>query len=167
MSLSDGIQYNFNSEHISALNKIDLLLHSSKTDDIYSPIIKKEVTTIKQRNKILKIADRHGWDTVNEYLDDPLADSVEDATKLRATIGRASRKRNTPKPYSRGGGKGGFNANGFFRGFNQGNTQRFDNFSEHNTYMYQKSNNDGLCFYCKRPGHIAHTNNIQAAATNQ
>lgn len=111
-------------------------MHSSKTDDIYSPIIKKEVTTIKQRNKILKIADRHGWDTVNEYLDDPLADSVEDATKLRATIGRASRKRNTPKPYSRGGGKGGFNANGFFRGFNQGNTQRFDNFSEHNTYMY-------------------------------
>lgn len=70
--------------------------------------------TIKQRHKILKIADRHGWDTVNEYPDDPLADSVEDATKLRAAIDRASIKRNTPKPYSRGSGKGGFEAKGIF-----------------------------------------------------
>ncbi|CAG2239690.1 unnamed protein product [Mytilus edulis] len=39
-----------------------------------------------QRNKILKIADRHGCDTVHEYLDDPLADSVEDASKLRTAV---------------------------------------------------------------------------------
>ena len=91
-------------------------MRSSKTDDIYS-LIKKEMDTIKERHKILKIADRYGWDTANEYLDDPLADSVEDATKLRADIGRANIQRNTPKPYSRGGGKGSFEAKEFFRGF--------------------------------------------------
>jgi hypothetical protein len=42
---------------------------------------------------VLKIADRHGWDTVNEYLDDPLADNSEDASKLREAIVRAGRKR--------------------------------------------------------------------------
>jgi hypothetical protein len=40
-------------------------------------LINSELDTLRQRNKILKIADRHGWDTVNEYLDDPLADNNE------------------------------------------------------------------------------------------
>jgi hypothetical protein len=40
----------------------------------------------------LKIADRHGWDTVREYSDDPLADDEEDAVKLRGAISRANRK---------------------------------------------------------------------------
>lgn len=56
---------------------------------------------LRQRNKILKIADRHGWDTVNEYLDDPLADNNDDAIKLRGAVNRAVRKRNyRGKPYS-------------------------------------------------------------------
>jgi hypothetical protein len=56
------------------------LLKSSKTSDI-RVVIKAEIDTLNQRNNILKIADRHGWDTVHEYLDDPLADGVEVAAE--------------------------------------------------------------------------------------
>ena len=52
-----------------------------------------EVGILDQRNKIWKIVDRHGWDPVYEYLDDPLADSVAGASKLRFSIVRASHKR--------------------------------------------------------------------------
>ena len=64
-------------------------------------IITEEQTIFRKRNKILKIADRHGWDTVKEYLDSPLADDKEGASDLRAAISRANRKRSTPKPYNR------------------------------------------------------------------
>ena len=51
---------------------------------------------LRKRNKILKIADRHGWDTVKDYLDSPSADDKEDASDLRGAISRANRKRSTP-----------------------------------------------------------------------
>jgi hypothetical protein len=61
------------------------LISQCKFDDTRA-LINSELDTLRQRNKILKIADRHGWDTVNEYLDDPLADNNEDARKLRGAI---------------------------------------------------------------------------------
>jgi hypothetical protein len=48
---------------------------------------------LRHRNKILRIADKHGWDTVKEYTDSDLADNAEDATKLRGAIFRAAKKR--------------------------------------------------------------------------
>ncbi|XP_062612933.1 uncharacterized protein LOC134274689 [Saccostrea cucullata] len=148
------IQFNFNSDRIAALQKIELLLKSENKEDIES-VIKSEIATINQRNKILKIADRHGWDTVQEYLDDPLADNGEDATKLRSAVIRASRKRtHFNKPYSRGASRGGFNPRAFFRGFSQNFGQRTDMYTQ-NTAQNATQYNDGLCFYCKRPGHIA------------
>ncbi|CAG2256305.1 unnamed protein product [Mytilus edulis] len=122
-----------------------------QTLDLQS-IVKTELDTLNQRNKILKIADRHEWDTVREYLDDPLADSVEDASKLRTAVFRANSKRTANKPYSRGGGRGGFNARDFFRGFSKESGPRNDNYNQQNS---QQQYNDGLCFYCKRPGHTA------------
>ena len=56
---------------------------------------------IRQRNKLIKISDRHGWDTIREYTLHPLADDNEDASKLRTAIARVSRKRNVSKPYDR------------------------------------------------------------------
>jgi hypothetical protein len=38
---------------------------------------------LKGRNKIIRIADKYGWDVVEEYVDDPLTDGTDDATKLR------------------------------------------------------------------------------------
>ncbi|CAG2215042.1 unnamed protein product [Mytilus edulis] len=58
-----------------------------------------------------------------------------------------------PMPYSRGGGRGGFNARDFFRGFSKESGPRNDNYSQQNNSQQQY--NDGLCFYCKRPGHTA------------
>ena len=146
------IQFNFNSERITALRKIESLVQSNSTGGVQA-IIQSELDALNQRNKVLKIADRHGWDTVHEYMDDRQADSVEDAAKLRSAIIRASRKRTASKPYSRGSGRGGFNARAFFRGFGQSYGQRHEDFSaqSNNTRQF----NDGLCFYCKRPGHIA------------
>lgn len=83
-----------------------------------------EIFTSNQRDKILKIADRHGWDTVKEYLDDPLADSVEDASTLRTAVTRTSRRRNQSKSYARGSDRGGFNAKSCFRGFGQRSGQQ-------------------------------------------
>ncbi|CAC5381195.1 CHCHD2 [Mytilus coruscus] len=92
-------EFNFNTDRISALRRGEHLPNSEshhKTVDIQSTV-KTEIDTLNQRNKILKIADRHGWDTAHEYLDDPLAYSVEDALKLRNAVFRASRKRTANK----------------------------------------------------------------------
>ena len=56
-------------------------------------------TSTCERNKIIQIADRHGWDEVKEYSIPPLADDNEDAVKLRAAINMATRKH--AKPYER------------------------------------------------------------------
>jgi hypothetical protein len=66
------------------------------------PVANKDVEFSNiTRNKLIKIADRHGWDTIREYTLHPLADDNEDASKLRTAITRASRKRNVSKPYDR------------------------------------------------------------------
>jgi hypothetical protein len=49
-------------------------------------IIKSELNEITRRNKIIKIADRHGWDVVKEYYIPHLADDNEDAVKLRMKL---------------------------------------------------------------------------------
>ena len=61
-------------------------------------IISEESKLLKDRNKILKIADTHGWDTVKEYDTDPLADNSKDANKLCTAIKRARYARKF-KPY--------------------------------------------------------------------
>jgi hypothetical protein len=63
--------------------------------------IRSELEEIQQRNKLIKIADRHGWNTVREYTLHPLDDNNEDAAKIRSAIARASRKRWSAKPYKR------------------------------------------------------------------
>jgi hypothetical protein len=64
------------------------------------PVVNVELECSSQRNKIIKIADRHGWDVVKEYYIPHLADDNEDAVKLRAAINRAIRKRAKPYEHS-------------------------------------------------------------------
>ena len=135
------IQFNFNSERIDSLESISSLISQCKFDDTRA-LINSELVTLRQRNKILKIADRHGWDTVNEYLNDPLADNNEDAFKLRGAVVRAGRKRKRPGFQN----SSGFNPKSFFVASakllvkNQFNTPNSSNIA---------------CFYCKRLGHFA------------
>ena len=92
------IQFKFNTERSNKLSDI-LECIQSKDFEAAELIIKSELNEITQRNKIIKIADRHGWDVVKEYSIPPLADDNEDAVKLRAAINRATRRR--AKPYER------------------------------------------------------------------
>ena len=50
------------------------------------------------RNKTAKIGDKHGWDTVNEYEGNPLADDSDDERHLRQAETRAINKRKAATP---------------------------------------------------------------------
>ncbi|CAG2211331.1 unnamed protein product [Mytilus edulis] len=65
---------------------------------------RKEHKGLKERNKLLRIADKYGWDVVDEYIDDPITEGTDDATKLRQADYRAKAKRRNkvstrPAPY--------------------------------------------------------------------
>ena len=90
----------FNEERLRALDLIEKKLSINDIGEIFV-IINKEKEALHQRNKILRIADKHGWDTVKEYTDSDLADNPEDASKLRAAISRAAAKKRRYFPYSK------------------------------------------------------------------
>ena len=153
------IQYSFNLERLEKLSRIENNIKLNKLNAVYD-ILTEEQTILRKRNKILKIADHHGWDTGKEYLDSPSAVDKEDASDLRAAISRANRKRSTPKPYNRpdnqygsvirGSGSVKFNPRSFFRGFGQFNGAGFNS----ETSSVQTV---GRCFYCIQQGHFPGT----------
>ena len=53
--------------------------------------------SIKERNKLIKIADQYGWDTANCYTSDPLASDEANDKKLRKAIKDAERARDKAK----------------------------------------------------------------------
>ena len=148
------IQYSFNLERLEKLSHIENSIKLNKLNAVYD-ILTEEQTILRKRNKILKIADRHGWDTGKDYLDSPSADDKEDASDLRGAISRANRKRSTPKPYNRpdnqygsvnrGSGSAKFNPRSFFRGFSGAGFN--SETSSGQTF--------GRCFYCNQQGHVA------------
>lgn len=56
---------------------------------------------MNKRNKVVRIADKFGWDVVQEYQDDLITDDADDATKLRQAIFRAKKRNNNRKPHER------------------------------------------------------------------
>ncbi|CAC5372030.1 unnamed protein product [Mytilus coruscus] len=154
------IQHRFNIERSDKLSKIDSYIKFNSLDAA-SRLISEEKETLRKRNKILKIADKHGWDTVQEYLDSPLADNKDDAVNLRSAIARANSRRRNSKPYDRpvekstkGNGRPDnngtkFNTKEFFRGFSQ--------FNANDGNLGKPSSNfqSAVCFYCNQPGHFA------------
>jgi hypothetical protein len=142
------IQHSFNSERADKLAKLASLI---KIKDLTaaSKLLTEEREILRKRNEILKIADKHGWDTVQEYLDSHLADDKDDAA--RATTKRrskpydrtAERANISDKFASRGGAK--FNARNFFRGFSQ-----FNGDGSRGQQQFV-----GKCFYCNGQGRYA------------
>ncbi|KAH3816336.1 hypothetical protein DPMN_117850 [Dreissena polymorpha] len=85
-------QFNFNMERVDILKKIERLCDLQDVEQATS-LIRSEAQALQQRNKLLKITDKHGWDTVREYDEHPLADKDDDAAKLRSAIARAKQNR--------------------------------------------------------------------------
>ncbi|XP_061167508.1 uncharacterized protein LOC133176401 [Saccostrea echinata] len=149
------IQFAFNQDRLFKLSEIEVLIQEGDFTKT-TAVIAEEKTALQQRNKILKIADRHGWDTVHEYLDDPLADNTEDAAKLRYAVGRAARKRSfRSKPYERR--RESFAPSDLFRGFSQSynSSDKFNTGAIRvGTTGFQFQRDRGGCFYCWQVGHL-------------
>lgn len=144
------IQHKFNSQRSAKLSEVPRLIQSGHNEDA-EDVVKSEISEIRQGNKLIKIADCHGWDTVREYTLHPVADDNEDATKLCTASVRASRKRNVSKPYDRklptqpNQGYGGFagRQNSLFRAKVQPKDNSATIFAP------------GSCFLCHLTGHFA------------
>jgi hypothetical protein len=124
-------------------------------------IIEREKKALKYRNKLLRIADKHGWATVKEYVDSDIADNSEDASKLHSAISRAAAKNRPCTPYDKNpnfgemGAHDGLSATQFFRGANEFQSKR-QGYALRTSYMYPKPfNTPPECFYCQLPGHVA------------
>lgn len=79
------IQHSFNSERADKLARLESLI---KIKDLTaaSKLLTEEREILRKRNKILEIANKHGWYTVQEYL----ADDKDDAANIRTAIARAT-----------------------------------------------------------------------------
>lgn len=152
---SEGIkaQFEFNSERLEGLLRIDAL--GKVSAEHVSQVVKSEVEAINQRNKLLRIADKHGWDTVREYSDSPLADDAEDAAKLRGAIARTLRNRRfRPYPDAKPSQTPGNNTGGVQRNFRS--------FPGRDGDQMQKRSGGGSggaaygsCYVCHLYGHFA------------
>ena len=91
------IQFEFNQpiqlvENISsALNNHD----TSEANDLCDDLTGK----LKRKNKLIKMVDRSvlGWDTVTEYVADPIASDLDDGKKIRQVQNRALTKRKSKR----------------------------------------------------------------------
>ena len=61
------IQFRFNSERSSKLAEVLDCIFAKNLEGA-EDIIRSEIEQFVQRNKLIKIADRHGWDVVKEYI---------------------------------------------------------------------------------------------------
>lgn len=86
-------QYEFNrsvEEHFQDIAVSKTLLEARTSAE-------KGLCLITERNKLVKIADKHGWDTVNQYVTDPLAKDDADDKRLRKAIKDAEKSREKAK----------------------------------------------------------------------
>jgi hypothetical protein len=97
---SNKIQFEFNSDREIEINLAIKLLENNRKEAAIDTL-KLYINHLNKRNKIVRIADKYGWDVVQEYQDDPLTDDADDASKLRQAIFRVKERSNNKKPYDR------------------------------------------------------------------
>lgn len=155
-SEGNKVQFEFNSSRIDSLNKIVTLCNVNP--EAAQTVANTEIDVLNQRNKLLKIADKHGWDTVKEYTDSPLADDAEDASKLRGAIARAMRSRRF-KPYQPKQERSESNMSGQYR--SRSNFRSFQGSNENSLpkrfggSFQKRGAENGQCFACHLYGHFA------------
>lgn len=67
---------------------------------IVKDVIKNSVLRIKEQKKVVRIADKYGWDVAKEFKDDPITENSEESQRLRQAEARAKRKRFDKKGFS-------------------------------------------------------------------
>lgn len=85
-------QHEFNSERLDEIEKVRSFIERGSASAALKVLDKTE-KSIKERNKMIRIADKYGWDVVEEFMDDPLTDNAEEATRLKQAEYRAKTKR--------------------------------------------------------------------------
>lgn len=87
------VQFELNAEVIDDINSAIKHIDSERYTRAVS-ILKTAASTLKKRNKHIRIADKSegGWKTVDEYVSDEVASDSEDEKRIRAADLRAVRK---------------------------------------------------------------------------
>ncbi|XP_076109596.1 uncharacterized protein LOC143078633 [Mytilus galloprovincialis] len=99
------IQYSFNSDFVSELQKLQK--RTSAEDSVSTNLISGLILKINRRNKLIRIANKSpaGWSTVRKYESDDLTSDSEDEKRLRQAESRALKtikeKKIRGKPYSK------------------------------------------------------------------
>ena len=82
-------QYKHQKELLENLEDVDKALKRKDVDEA-TDLINEGKKLIEKRIKLIKIADREGWETVKEYVSDDLASDTEDEQLLAKAIKQAA-----------------------------------------------------------------------------
>jgi hypothetical protein len=142
-------RYNFFVEVESDLDKITNFIEFSELSNAKDCISRLKIK-IKEQKKVLRIADKYGWDVAREFKDDPITENSEESSRLRQAEARAKRKRS--------------DKNNNFRGYNKAFQQQryspygpnFKQGADFNSGTFQPRPyrvQPDQCLYCNGFGH--------------
>ena len=159
------LQFEFNSEVADNLKQTLWGLENGKQEYAVE-VLKESCDKLKTRNKHIRIADSSegGWETVRQYISNPLASDSEDETRLSRAESRAVKKKKTqqkPKPKSKASAAYGYtdslNQHLFLpRSQSQTVGPRIGSFRGYQADQ-RSTFNVGPCFACGEPNHIHRT----------
>ena len=72
-------EYGFNQE---IYHKMELAVEESDEEEC-GQLLREGMKRINERNKILTVTDRYGWETTQAYLTDPIVSDEEDEKRLK------------------------------------------------------------------------------------
>lgn len=87
-------QYEHQEDVLTRIRNIERLVIRDKKEQALDELKEME-NAVEKRIKLIRIADKseHGWNTVNEYLSDEVAEDTDDEKRIRRAEACASRKR--------------------------------------------------------------------------
>ncbi|CAH3043856.1 unnamed protein product [Porites lobata] len=85
---SNKKQFKFNTD---VKDKFNQILERAEADDAITKIANEGMSLLDNRNKLISIADRDGWDVVEYFEADPLTKNDEEEKKLRVAARRKQR----------------------------------------------------------------------------
>ena len=153
-SPGNKIQFEFNEEVISGIEKVQKRLKSSNKD-CYK-LCEEIITKINKRNKLIRIADNSlaGWVTVHQYETNDVASDSEDDKKLRQAENRALRAikdKRRFQPYKSIRSTGTSLDAPVAAGSQQ---QLFRQYGDSRNYWKRREPSSyDVCFHCKTAGH--------------